>query len=310
MKKYLSLVLLLLLASNSLASQENEDLQVNQYSNNFWNTWGDGKGEISAYSLEFPRYGELKKGTIISIFVTENFSKKLGVKANAGKHPAEDIKPVMKLNLVKDFQTGIYDYNIMTSSFIATEALGKRPIGSPIKTSYSSQEWCGHIYAQRRFEENSINTVSHSYFDGEADSTEKLDYPKNALVEDNLPLWARGLAYPFLKPGETKKVNILTSMETMRLKHQDAAWQNAELSLSKETKTKKVKAGTFTVRTAKVSKQDGSWWAFEVESKTPYKIISWRNSEGLKAEILGSSREKYWSLKNNGDKSYLKKLGL
>ena len=27
--------------------------------------------------------------------------------------------PVMKLNLVEDFQTGIYDYNLMTSTFVA-----------------------------------------------------------------------------------------------------------------------------------------------------------------------------------------------
>ena len=40
----------------------------------FWKRWGDGKGEVSGYDLTFPRYGELRKGVAVVVFVTETFS--------------------------------------------------------------------------------------------------------------------------------------------------------------------------------------------------------------------------------------------
>ena len=39
------------------------------------------------------------------------------MKADPGKHPATDVYPVLKLNVVRDFQTGIYNYNTLTSVF-------------------------------------------------------------------------------------------------------------------------------------------------------------------------------------------------
>src|SRR5678815_4531164 len=87
----------------------------------FWQHWGDGKAVL--------------------IFVTEDFSDSLRVKADPGKHPASDVYPVLKLNFVRDFQTGVYDYNVMTSTFLKTESGF-----APAKVSFSAQEWCGHTY--------------------------------------------------------------------------------------------------------------------------------------------------------------------
>jgi len=89
----------------------------------FWKTWGDGQAELAGYDLTYPRYGQLRKGVAVTIFVSETFSNQLRVKADEGKHPASDRFPVMKLNLVQDFQTGIYDYNNMTSVFTALAAV-------------------------------------------------------------------------------------------------------------------------------------------------------------------------------------------
>src|SRR5512142_2190543 len=74
----------------------------------FWTFWGDGKAELDGYALVEPRYGQLREGTAVAIFVTEDFSDALRVKADPGKHPKSDVVPVMKVNLVRDFQTGIY----------------------------------------------------------------------------------------------------------------------------------------------------------------------------------------------------------
>src|SRR6266851_2205386 len=84
----------------------------------FWKRWGDGKGEVSGYDLTFPRYGELREGAAVVVFVTETFSTWARVKSDPGKHPKSDEFPVLKLNLVQDFPTGIYDYNLMTSAFV------------------------------------------------------------------------------------------------------------------------------------------------------------------------------------------------
>ena len=83
----------------------------------FWAHWGDGKAELNGYRIVQPRYGEKRDGTGVLIFVTEEMSDSLRVKADAGKHPPADVYPVLKLNDVLHFQTGIYDYSVMTSAF-------------------------------------------------------------------------------------------------------------------------------------------------------------------------------------------------
>src|SRR5438132_1578564 len=99
--------------------------------------WGDQKAELSGYDLAQPRYGQLRKGVAITIFVTEPFSNSLRVKADSGKHADADVFPVLKLNLVEDFATGIYDYNVMTSVFVAMKPVNGLPAGTPTKVSFS-----------------------------------------------------------------------------------------------------------------------------------------------------------------------------
>src|SRR3954453_7048479 len=93
----------------------------------FWAVWGDGQAELNAYDLTFPRYNQARKGVAIAIFVTELFSNTLRVKADPGRHGPGDEFPVMKLNLVKDYQTGIYDYNDMLSAFVSLAPVNQRP---------------------------------------------------------------------------------------------------------------------------------------------------------------------------------------
>ncbi len=125
----------------------------------------------------------------------------------------------MKLNLVKDYQTGIYDYNDMLSTFVALAPVNRRLAATPTKISFSSQEWCGHVYSQLLFGEQKARLTQHSYFDGEADQQRDIDYPEDGFSEDALMLWARGLARPFVNPGGRHMAQVLTSLETARGKH-------------------------------------------------------------------------------------------
>ena len=105
--------------------------------------------------------------------MTEDFSDTLRVKADPGKHPASDVYPVLKLNAVRDFSTGIYDYNVMTSAFL------RMAPGWPVaKVSFSSQEWCGHVWHQLVPRGGKLAGLFHSYFDGEADGTDDLALPE------------------------------------------------------------------------------------------------------------------------------------
>jgi len=122
-----------------------EAIQAPDYGEAFWSHWGDGQAEIATYDLTMPRYGEARAGSAVAIFVTEPFSAETRVKAGGSVGKADRFQAI-KLNLVKDFATGIYDYNTMLSAFVAVESSAGMIAGQPAKLSYSSQEWCGHVY--------------------------------------------------------------------------------------------------------------------------------------------------------------------
>ncbi len=266
----------------------------------FWKTWGDGQAELAGYDLTYPRYGQMRKGVAVTIFVSETFSNQLRVKADDGKHPPSDQYPVMKLNLIQDFQTGIYDYNNMTSTFAALVPVNSRPAGSPTKISFSEQEWCGHVYHQLLFDASAVRSQSHSYFDGEADQDQQLSYPANGVTEDQLPLWARGMAAPALAPGEKREVMLLPSLQAARHAHQPLAWKRATLSRTSG-------GGATEIYSAKI---EGFERKFTVEKAAPNRILRWETSAGEHAELLKSTRLKYWQMNKEGGEAALAQLGL
>ena len=208
----------------------------------FWAHWGDGKAELNGYALKQPRYGAVRTGTSVLIFVTEEFSDTLRVKADPGKHPASDVYPVMKLNAVRDFSTGIYDYSVMTSAFLRVAP------GWPVaKVSFSSQEWCGHVWHQVVPRDGKLAGLFHSYFDGEADGVDDLAFPKDGVFEDALPVLLRGWNGDYLKPGESRVVPFLPSLLWARLHHKPLAWTKATIARAASTRFVTVPAGRFDV---------------------------------------------------------------
>ncbi len=283
---------------------------VPAFDDDFWKVWGDGKAELASYHLTFPRYGAPRDGLAITIFVTETFSNRLRVKADPGKHPPSDEFPVMKLNLVHDFQTGIYDYNEMASRFITLAHVNGRPAGSPTKISFSTQEWCGHVWHQLLFDPASIRSTSHSYFDGEADQEKELGYPAEGLAADSLHHWARGMAYPALEPGETRRTAFLPSLQNARHQHKPLGWTEATISRPGGAETVTVPAGEFTVERYEVAVEGGPTYSFLVEQEMPHHIVSWETSDGERAELIASERLEYWRMNGPEDERALSRLGL
>jgi hypothetical protein len=284
-------------------------LSTTARADDFWKVWGDGKAELDGYALVEPRYGQLRHGTAVAIFVTEDFSNALRVKADPGKHEKSDLRPVMKLNLVRDFQTGIYDYNTMSSTFLGTE-FGAKDYWPLFKSSFSSEEWCGSVYMQWLPRGAHLEGTSHSYFDGEADATPELELPAGGILEDALPILVRGLRGDWLAPGATKKVPFLRSLLRTRLLHLPASWGEATVSRAPSPAEVKTALGTLRAITYTVAESGGDTITFTVEAAQPHRLLAWSSSSGESAKILGSARLEYWKMHNNGDEKALKLLGL
>ena len=280
------------------------------FGDSFWKRWGDGKGELSSYDLTIPRYGELRQGVAITVFVTETFSNSLRVKSDPGRHEKSDEFPVMKLNLVEDFSTGVYDYNLLTSAFVALAPVNSRSAGAITKVAFSSQEWCGNVYAQILFDAGSARLTSHSYFDGEADQSRQLAIPNDALSGDALLLWARGFAAPMLLPGERREVPFVRSIEAARLGHQPVEMLKATLTRSASPSRMTVPPGAWDVERRTVEVTGSPTWTFFVETAEPHRIAQWETSDGEKASILASDRLEYWKMHGEKDRSALSRLGL
>lgn len=276
----------------------------------FWSHWGDGQAEISTYDLTYPRYGAPRTGVAVAIFVTEPFSYEARVKADPGKHASSDVFPVMKLNLVQDFQTGIYDYNEQTSSFLALGSLSQQPGGHLTKVSFSSQEWCGHSWAQWLRKPDGLHYSGHSYFDGEADRAAVLPAPAEGIAEEQLWFWARGMAEPRLESGGAVTLPFRRSLQHERHSHREAAWSEARFTRDGKPARVTVPGGTFECETWRAEERDGTSFTFRVEAAAPRRIIEWSSSEGERGVFVKSDRVKYWERNKPGGEAALSRLGL
>lgn len=187
-------------------------------SEEFKKYWYSGEAEISSYKLQQARYGEMREGTAVLIYVTEPFHNTKQVKADQSN---SDNIPVLKLNSTKNYLTGIYPYSIMSSSFYPVH-----DNQHAVKVSFSSQEWCGQVYAQIN-NRDKFEITSHSYFESEGD--QNLELEKTILENE---LWNKLRIDPNSLPiGE---IRIIPSMELIRLTHKELRPYKAKATLTKE----------------------------------------------------------------------------
>ena len=184
----------------------NEEASPTVDQNQFNDYWYSGKAEITRYALQQARYGEIREGDAVLIFVTENFLTDKQVKHEFGD--SQNSTSVLKLNFTKKFYTGIYPYSMMTSIFTPVD-VDKYPT---LKVATASQEWCGHTYVQINSRKNKLDILLRSYFQGEGDENFQIDgdlledgiWTKIRLAPDKLPLGeiTIGTRFP-VRPPET-----------------------------------------------------------------------------------------------------------
>ena len=261
------------------------NLNAQRISEQFKTHWFDGYAEISSYSLDQSRYGEVREGNAVLIYVTEDFLKKEQVKAN---QKSKTTVPVLKSNRTKKFLMGIYPYSIMTSSFSAL----KSP-QTVVKNSASIQEWCGQSYLQMNSGDKELKIISHSYFEGEADQEVSL---KKTRTEDEL--WNLIRITPNSLPlGELK---LIPSLEMLRLDHKEIKTYDAITSLNKKGET-----SIYTITYPSLKRS----LSIEFSNSFPHAIEGWEekytgmgDSFVTTAKKIHTERRQYWRENNNAAK--------
>ena len=171
--------------------------------------WYQGQAELTSYTLEQARYGEVHPGQAVLIYVTEDFHRQKQVKLDDPVAAGDDRVKVLKLNATRKFSTGLYPYSMMTSTFTpVADAEDSRTL----KVTTSSQEWCGHTFTQLNRTAKGYLVLSLSYFESEGDETIKLE---GALTEDQI--WSTVRLDPAKLP--TGRVKLIPGTIVQRLKH-------------------------------------------------------------------------------------------
>ncbi|WP_432411225.1 septum formation inhibitor Maf [Rasiella sp. SM2506] len=275
--------------SETTAKEKPSKDKVRELSEAFKTYWYAGNAEITSYKLLQERYGEVREGTAVNIFVTEDFLKKEQVKAD---NASEENIPVLKLNQTKKYVTGIYPYSVMTSIFTPTNSKN-----NAIKISHSTQEWCGHVYVQLNNRED-FKIQSHSYFEGEADQEFSLE--KTWLEND---LWS----YIRMNPEElpTGDFTMIPSFEYFRMSHKKIEAHEASASV-----TVGDSISNYEVMYPSLKRKLKIYFS----STFPYTIERWEetNANGLvtSAEKMKRIQTAYWNQKSTTFEHLRDTLGL
>ena len=254
-----------------------------------------GGAELNRYQLEQQRYGEIRKGQAMLVFVREPFLKDRQVKDESGRGNYE----VLKMNSIRDFLTGVYPYHTMVSVF---QPLEEGTAGKALKVTSSVQEWCGHTFTQSNRRKGVISTEVKSYF--EKEDAQIFEEKRAVYLEDEI--WTALRLDPLGLPvGEVKMVpGALFSC----LSHHEPVAEEAQ------TRWVAGKDGK-TVIYEITYPQSGRVLAIEIQKKLPYTIQSWKESKGQTLLSSGQLKEQlsnidYWNYTSeNKGKKLRSKLG-
>lgn len=253
--------------------------------------WFNG-AEISSFELSQSRYGKDHPGHAELIFVTEPFLLEKQVKNESGKAESTDI---LKLNALTTYNTGIYSYRTMTSTFRPI-ALDKFP--HALKSNTSVQDWCGQAFQQYNFKNAGWSVQLRSYFEQEADQDFALP---SAYLEDELWLTLR-LDPKKLPTGETE---IIPGAIFSRFSHKEIAVSSAKAVLEESDES-----STYTLTYPSLNRT----LAITFDTAFPHIIRKWTEttSSGTTTAILKKRLMNipYWGMNDPEDAEKRKDLGL
>jgi hypothetical protein len=289
--------------ANVVNSAQPTAAQTAANANDFNTYWYAGKAELSAYELKINRYDQVRKGYVAIVFVTEDVSKSKHVKLDDPAKAGDDRVPVLKINTLSRFQTGIYDYSMMSSLFTPVD-IQKMP--HSLKATTTVQDWCGHIFTQLDYQKgNQYKVNQFSYFESEGD---KVFNTEGVLLEDEI--FTRLRINPSSLP---EKALIIPNLTFTRLRHKPITASNATITF-KDTKGKDRadKDVEKDLRICTVNYPDLKR-RLEVtfEAAFPYKIVEFVEFDGDKemshATVLKTMMSDYWN-KHDNQSAYLREM--
>jgi len=295
----MTLILGMLFIAFSCNSNEYNNSTKHNLPTEFGDYWFQGKAELASYELQQVRYGEVRDGHAVLIFVTEDFSRSKQVKLDDPTKNEDDILKVIKLNFTKKFITGIYPYSTMTSVFTPIY-LNDDP--KTVKITTSSQEWCGHTFLQANLKDNSYKIQGNSYFESEGDQEYSVE---GVMMEDEV--WTRIRLNPDELP--TGNFKMLPGGLYCRFKHVDYKPEKVEARFvdnSDGTRFYQIDYPELK-RTLQI----------EFNSTFPFEIQGWEETypEGdrlmtTKAKLKKVLQLDYWNKNSNVDTYLRSELGL
>lgn len=263
--------------------------------------WYQGKAEITSYELKQARYGEIRTGSAVFVFVTEPFSKSKQVKLNNTSRNEEDVVKILKMNFTKKFTTGIYDYSILQSIFTPIDLNNYK---HSIKVTTSLQEWCGHTYTQLNLQSYKYKVLLNSYFETEGDQEYQIE---QAMLEDEI--WNLIRISP--KDLPIGDIQLIPNTATARLRHTVLDVENAFATLN-ENKTNK-KLITYTIEFTESQRT----LSIDYYNKFPHEIEGWTETYIDNGKELSTTATRiktilsdYWSKYRVKDESIRQELGL
>lgn len=275
----------------------------------FGTHWYDGNAELTGYTLQQARYGEIHTGEATLIFVTEDFSDTKQVKIDRPNAERSDQVNVLKLNFSKKFITGIYPYSMMLSSFSPLKDGKSHP---PLKITVGSQDWCGQSFVQLNRIGSEYQVNSYSYFESEGDQS----FNSGTLLSED-GLWTQIRLNPDALPiGEQ---NIIPGIFYQRLRHAKNPVQKALLSLTEAS------ASEYSDQAHRIYEIDYPDTQRNLkiyfEKEFPFGILGWEettlsgfgnNARALttKAKRNATIRSPYWNQNRNEDRALRAQLGL
>ena len=293
-----TIILISVMGCSVINSQENNI----GLSEEFKNYWYAGKAELTRYQLQQARYGEIHEGDAVLIFVTEDFRTDKQVKYESGDR--KNVESVLKLNFTRKFITGIYPYSVMSSIFTPVDY--NLPT---MKITTSSQEWCGHSFAQLNYRKNKYQGHLYSYFQDESDQQFTID---SILLEDEI--WTKIRIRPSSLP--VGAIKLIPGTQFLRFSHRRFAAEDATATL--ESLIDPELSPDSLSRYRVEYKDFRRTLQITFETHFPHSIIAWEEAtESGKDQLLTtravrshSIKSPYWNHNSVADTVLRKELGL
>ena len=256
-----------------------------------WNDyWYAGLAEINTYDIIQNRYGQERTGEMVHIFVTEPFEPTVQIKAD---RPADDNLTVLKLNATRSFYTGIYPYNLMTSTFSDVQL--DKPV---VKTTSSVTEWCGQTFAQLNNRGDLFDLRFSSYFQSEGDTRTKIDA---SSVENAVYNEIRMSNAEQLVDVET----MLPSFEYLQMFHKEMKGYAVDITLNNGPEYNKL-----SLNYPSLNRDVQITFTSDFPHRVSRIVERVNGSVQLQAQVKASERLPYWNLNKPEDASYRETLML